>query len=92
MKKFIKIEPFDNGAHDNYTINSELEQTEGWAVIPDDMEVPDTFPFVNIKVKDGIVTEMTPGAVHKAEPLPVTEMEKIRADIDYLSAIMGVEL
>lgn len=51
MTRIIKIQPFENGSHDN--IRKEITSIpEGWAEIPDDMPIPDTFPFVNIEVAE----------------------------------------
>lgn len=62
--RIIEIEPFENGGHGNQEIEGTLKTIpEGWAVIPDDMEIPDTFPFVDIEVEDGVVTSMTAGTV-----------------------------
>lgn len=68
--RIIEINSLDNGGHRNQTINSVIPLPEGWAIIPDDMEIPDTFPFVDITVEDGIVTEMTAGVVPPPEPEP----------------------
>lgn len=46
----IEIEALENGAHRNQYFHGELP--EGWAIIPEDMIVPDTFPFVNIEVEE----------------------------------------
>lgn len=63
----IEIAPLDNGAHRNQNggINT---VPEGWAVIPENMDIPETFPFVNIEVKNGIVTSMTAGEMPEPEP------------------------
>lgn len=55
--KIIEIKTSEIGGHDNQDFHGVLP--EGWAVIPDTMAIPDTFPFVNITVKDGVVTSMT---------------------------------
>ena len=47
----IEIEALPNGAHNNQTSNINYIP-EGYAQIPDDMPIPDTFPFVNIEVGD----------------------------------------
>ena len=114
MKKFIKIEPFDNGAHDNLTTILELEQNEEWAIIPDDMETPN-FPFGEIEYKNEeiiekviengeevekvvgtrkVVTKWIPGTMPKIEEVeqPVSEAEQLRADIEFLALMTGVEL
>ena len=72
--QMIEIIALDNGAHRNQTYPGRLP--EGWAVIPDDIEIPDTFPFVDIEVADvdGVmtVTSMTAGVV----PEPALEPER----------------
>ena len=67
----IEIKTLENGAHDNQ--NSEYLRfiPNGWAVIPEDMEIPDTFPFVDITVEGQVVTSMTPGVMPEPED-PVT--------------------
>lgn len=84
--KLVKIEAFENGAHQNQTINGELNNIpDGWAVIPDDMLIPDTFPFVYIEVSDGIVTSMTTGIVPAPEDITETptQLDKIEAQVLY---------
>lgn len=56
--RIIKIEPQKNGSHLNREGDNIFIPKEGWAIIPDDMELPSSFPFVNIQVKDQIVTSM----------------------------------
>ena len=66
--RLIEIKKMDNGAHNNQTINGANPETfavpDGWAIMPDELAVPDTFPFVNIEVNawasgDLYVTAMT---------------------------------
>ena len=81
----IEIEPLDNGAHNNNTIYgadpAAFPVPEGWAVVPDVMEIPDTFPFVDITVNKKktppVVTSMTPGVVPPPEPEPAPEPDEI---------------
>lgn len=70
----IEIESMDNGAHRNQTVSDVLPVPPGWAVIPDDMTIPDTYPFVSIEVDGQIVTSMTAGAV------PGPDIETARAE------------
>lgn len=67
--RIIEIEPLANGAHRNQS-GKVLSAPEGWAYIPDDLEIPDTFPFVGLTVEGDIVTSMTPGVVPDPEPDP----------------------
>lgn len=92
--KIIEIQALENGAHRNQEINGIIKVPTGCAVIPDDMEIPDIFPFVNIEVKNGVVTKMTAGVVPEIEPEiePISEVEQLRADIDYIAIMTGVEL
>lgn len=69
----IEIEPLSNGAHGNDRRDSFRTIPEGWAVVPEEMEIPETFPFVNIETEDGVVTSMTAGTVPEPEPEPEPE-------------------
>lgn len=66
--QIIEIKALKNGSHRNQTTDSEIIIPEGWAIIPNEMTIPETFPFVNIEVKDGVVTSMTHGIVPEVEP------------------------
>lgn len=68
--KLIEIKALDNGAHNNQTIDGVIPVPEGWAVIPDDMQIPDTFPFVNIEVEGNQVVYMTAGTLPEPEQEP----------------------
>lgn len=47
--QIIQIAPLENGAHANQTINVTLEALpDGWAIIPEGVSIPGTFPFVHI--------------------------------------------
>lgn len=83
--KIIEISALSNGAHRNQN-GFKGEVPGGWAVIPDDMRIPSTFPFVDINVEDGVVTSMTAGIVPEpepeAEPEP-TQLDMIEAQVTY---------
>lgn len=69
----IEIIALSNGAHKNQTYNG-TTVPDGWAVIPDSMEIPDTFPFVNLTVDGQTVTSMTAGVIPEPEePEPTSE-------------------
>lgn len=71
--KLIEITALSNGAHRNQTYNGSTVP-DGWAVIPDGMAVPDTFPFVNLTVDGQTVTSMTAGTLPEPnEPEPTAE-------------------
>lgn len=84
--RIIKIEANELGGHDNQTIfNATVPVPEGWAIIPDDMEIPSTFPFVDLTVRDGIVTEMREGVMP-----PTPEPEYAPSTDEVLDALLGV--
>lgn len=92
--KIIEIQALENGAHRNQTTTSTAIPT-GWAEIPADVAIPETFPFVDVVVEGSKVVSMTAGVVPAPEPEPEpepTETEQLRADVDFLSAMMGVTL
>lgn len=94
--QIIKIEALENGAHQNQSGNF-TTIPDGWAVVPDNMELKN-FPFGRIKAEevDGVmtVTKWIEGVIPEIEPTeePPSELERLRADIDYIAIMMGVEL
>lgn len=103
--QIIEIKQLDNGAHANQTIHGVNPSTfpvpQGWAIVPDDMDVPASFPFVDIEVSQDeesgymYVTGMTAREVPEPEPEPEpepSELEQLRADVDYIAMETGVEL
>ena len=75
MKKIIEIQALYNGAHRNQTWDSrDYDIPFGWAEIPDDMSVPDTFPFVNIEVAQETRYNEIP---HYNEETEETEIERV---------------
>lgn len=92
--RIIEIQALINGAHRNQTGNFPAIP-DGWAEIPADMAIPKTFPLVTLTVEGQTVTGMEPGVVPEPEPQPEpepTEMEQLRADIDFVAAMTGVTL
>ena len=88
----IKIEQNENGSHANQSIVPK-NIPDGWAVVPADIEIPSTFPFVNLTVADGVVTEMTAGIVPAPalEPAPApTAEERLTALEEAVLAMMEV--
>ena len=92
----IEIEALDNGAHRNQTYSGFLP--DGWALDKNGICV-ENFPFgeVNAEEIDGImtITNWKPLPIPEPEPetptVP-TELEQLRADVDYIAMETGVEL
>lgn len=93
--RIIEIQALPNGARRNQTVSGAVAVPDGWAVIPEDVPIPKTFPFVDLTVEGQTVVSMTAGVVPEPEPEPEpepTEMEQLRADIDFVAAMTGVTL
>lgn len=83
MYSYIEIKSNDNGSHNNFTSNLRVHP-DGYAIIPSNIEIPDSFPFVDIEVDGNTVISMTPRDVPQPEPTPyvatledrVTELEE----------------
>lgn len=69
--RIIEIKKLENGSHRNQTIAGAMAVPDGWAVIPDDMEL-ENFPFGEITAEeiDGTmtVTGWEAGVLPEAEP------------------------
>lgn len=85
--RIIEIAAQENGAHNNQIINRDIPIPAGWAVIPDDMEIPETFPFVHVYASGDEVTRLSPAPVPPPEPEPEPEPS---AD-DIINALLGVD-
>ena len=68
----VEIAALPNGAHRNQTWDSDVPP-DGWAIIPDGMGIPESFPFVGITVDGTIVTAMTEGVMPTRPKEPDTE-------------------
>lgn len=76
--RIVRIEPHENGGHDNQTTHGTIPVPDGWAVIPDEM-ITYNFPFGEIVVEEieGVmtVTSWTPGVIPEPDPVPVPDDE-----------------
>lgn len=91
--KIIELSALSNGAHRNMKSSAWLAPPEGWAMIPEEMALPDTYPFVGVEAEeiDGImtVTALTPGTMPEPdlEPIKVARIARSKTDLaSYLEA------
>lgn len=91
----IEITALDNGAHKNQngTLNA---VPDGWALIPDTIEIPGTYPFVDITVEEinGVqtVTSMTAGTVpEKTEEEEDPSTQNTVSSTDILETVIDHE-
>ena len=92
--RIIEIQALDNGAHRNQETTS-TRVPDGWAEIPADVAIPETFPFVDVVTSGGKIVSLRAREVPAPEPEPKpepTETEQLRADVDFLAAMAGVTL
>ena len=91
--KIIEINALTNGAHRNQSGANVLP--EGWAIIPDDTIIPESFPFVDIEVDGNVVTSMTAREVPKPD-ISIIKQSKLdeikQACEDYICAGTDVTL
>lgn len=82
--RYIKIQANKNGSHANQTGGAIYEN--GWATLPEYIQLPDVFPFVDIVVKKGevlkIIAQNNP-MVEDFENLNDEDYEDFKAKIDF---------
>lgn len=82
MKQMIEVAALENGAHRNQTYHGTLPK--GWAIVPEGMELPATFPFVEVTAEeiDGVltVTDMAEGVI--PEPTEPTDPPEAEPTVD----------
>lgn len=84
--KIIEISALPNGAHRNMASSGISKAPEGWAVIPEELDIPDTFPFVGIEEEEieGVmtVTALTPGAPPEPDLEPIKAQRIAQSKVD----------
>lgn len=94
--RIIEIKALKNGAHRNQ-MGDFAFLPEGYAVIPPDMKT-ENFPFGEVTAEEinGVmtVTKWIPGTMPevKEDEKSISPMEQLRADVDYIAVMTGVEL
>lgn len=90
----IKIEPYDNGGHDNQTSSIDFAPPEGYAILPEEVGTPETlenYPFgeVTVEDRDGVPTVTSWTSLPIPEPEAPPEREYTADDL--LGALLGLE-
>ena len=95
---YINSKPNEKGAFSN----PQTTPFKGSVILPDELieKYLEYKRFVFITVENGVVTSIEPNtealeaweATQIDEPMPVSELEQLRADVDYLAIMTGVEL
>ena len=97
----IELAAQSNGAHRNQCSADNTPILEGFARVADDVDISQVpnISFVLLTVTDGVITSVADDSVSReaweAQPKPVsapTTEEKLRADVDYIAAMTGVQL
>ena len=94
--RILEIQALSNGAHRNQAGTFQTIP-EGWAVIPEDMKTGN-FPFGEVITEEinGVMTvaKWVAGTIPEVEEAerPITETEQLRADVDFIAIMTGVEL
>lgn len=92
--RIIELQALSNGAHRNQRSSTPLPIPDGWAIIPEDMVLPESFPFVDIEEeldeekRTHMVTKLTgrevPQESNKREHAErITELKQLLAETDY---------
>ena len=94
----IEIEARADGGHG---LQSQSHRTEcwleGWIAVPPQLAQAawDCRCYCELDIQDGVLVGLTPGQMPEREPAPEPEPtaeERLRADVDYLAIMTGVEL
>ena len=50
--KIINLIPNENGSYENFIWEQDCPVPDGWVAIPDNISIPDSFPFVKIEFNE----------------------------------------
>lgn len=86
----LEIIATEYGSHNNQTYHGYLP--EGWAIVPKDVKIPESFPFVEVVVKEiegkMTVTEMVSREIPEFDPVPDSPIPEREPTADELINIM----
>ena len=91
----IEIKALENGAHDNQNGEHLNFIPSGWAMIPEDMPIPSSYPFVDIEVEGNVVVSMTEREVPVVEEPPTPKqptLEERIAELELMLATLKQEV
>lgn len=77
--RIVQIISSDDGSHKIEELEEGAAIPEGWALIPNGMSLPNTAPYFDIVVSEGMVVRITPSKV----PAPISEQEPSTEYISY---------
>lgn len=84
----VKTAALDSGAHENRNYPWETTVPDGWAVIPKNIMIPESFPFVDIEVQevDGVQTviKMTGHEI-------IIDEEEVKANVEKAAQVKIAE-
>ena len=95
MLTIIEIAAREDGGHG---LQSQSHRTEcwleGWIAVPPQLEKAawECCGYCTLDIQDGVLVGLTPGEVPAPPEQAPTEVEQLRADVDYLAIMTGVEL
>lgn len=71
----VEIKPLENGAHRNQMGSNDVAIPDGWAVVPEnlEMEARSYLPFVDLTVMDGEIVSVSQGTIPEPGPEPAPE-------------------
>lgn len=95
MLTIIEIAAREDGGHG---LQSQSHRTEcwleGWIAVPPQLEKAawECCGYCTLDIQDGVLVGLTPGEIPAPPEQEPTEVEQLRADVDYLAIMTGVEL
>jgi hypothetical protein len=91
----IEIQARENGGHGLQGQSGRKEcWMEGWIAIPEELvdKAWDCKGYCDLVIQDGVLVDLLPGEIPTEPEEEPSEAEQLRADVDYIAAMTGVEL
>jgi hypothetical protein len=95
MLTIIEVKAREDGGHGLQSQSHRQEcWLEGWVAVPEELTqtVWDCGGYCELDIRDGVLVGVTPTEKPAQEEEEPTAEEKLRADVDYLATMTGVEL
>ena len=91
----ISTSPIDEHGKHSYITGNNLMTYPGYVRVPDSMDIPASFPYVDVEIRDKVVTRMMPLPVPEPTPEPTpapTQLDRIEAQSTYTAMMTGTLL
>lgn len=92
--RVVKINANNNGSHENTLLPDKSVVPKGWVEIPSNLDIPESFPFVDLVFENDKLIAMSSREVPHVDPIeePVSPFDRLEAQVMYTAMMTNTEI